>query len=115
MYTLNYAPTILGVQSLRENISGGTVKKKVEYRLYRASEGSQGPLAHNSTITRNSVPESEVVGRVADSSFAFTAAVKNGSFLTLHPLAFMAYFVLRRLFHATILSLFPVSRSGRYY
>ena len=94
MYNLNYAPTILGVQSSRENISEGTVKKKVEYRLYRASDGSLGPLVHYSTITRNSVPESEVVGRVADSSFAFTVAVNNGSLFTLHPHAFMAYFVL---------------------
>jgi hypothetical protein len=34
MYNLNYAPTILGVQSWREIISGGTRTKSVEYHCY---------------------------------------------------------------------------------
>jgi hypothetical protein len=35
MYNLNCVPTILGVQSSREIISGGTRTKKVEYHCYR--------------------------------------------------------------------------------
>jgi hypothetical protein len=35
MYNLNYAPTILGVQSRREIKSGGTRTKKVEYHCIR--------------------------------------------------------------------------------
>jgi hypothetical protein len=34
-YNLNYAPTTFGVQSWRENISGGTRKKKVEDHWFR--------------------------------------------------------------------------------
>jgi hypothetical protein len=36
MYNLNYTPTTLGVQSLREIISGGTGTEKVEYHCTRA-------------------------------------------------------------------------------
>jgi hypothetical protein len=38
MYNLNYAPTTMGVQSWRENISGGTRTKKVEYHCSRKLE-----------------------------------------------------------------------------
>ena len=37
MYKFNYASTPLGVQSQRENISGGSRTKKVEYNSCRES------------------------------------------------------------------------------
>jgi hypothetical protein len=41
MYNLNYTPTTLGVQSLREIISGGTQTKKVEYHCSRQQNVSE--------------------------------------------------------------------------